>query len=149
MDKTTVEFMCNSRAPADIVNALTKDLDENDIGTSTKTSVTELINATAGILCYLRDKGELKLNFAMLADATTFDGLMALFHRHNIPADVRKPLFVYLRDLPGFPTGGIDIARFDKAEDVLTKYDFTVQRQLEPGLSGVAGFGVSRSRHVV
>ncbi len=129
MDKTTVEFMCGSRGPADIVNALTKELDENDIGTSTKTAVSELINAVAGVLCYLRDKGEMKLNFAALADATTFDGLMALFHRHNIPADVRKPLLTYLRELPGFPVDAIDIKRADKVEDVFAKYDFTVQRQ--------------------
>lgn len=129
MDKTTVEFMCGSRSPGDIVNALTKDLDENDIGTATKTGVVELINSTAGVLVYLREKGEMKMNFQTLADATTFDGLMTLIHRHNIPADVRKPVLVYLRELPGFPIDAVDFARLQKVEEVLAKYDFTVQRQ--------------------
>jgi GNAT superfamily N-acetyltransferase len=129
MDKTTVEFMLGSRAPADIVNSMTKELDENVIGQSTKTQVGELLNATAICLCYLRDQGQMKLTFQALADATTFDGLLNLFHRHNIPEDYRKPILIYLRELPGFPIDALDIKRLDKTEDVLAKYDFTTQRQ--------------------
>jgi GNAT superfamily N-acetyltransferase len=129
VDKAVVEFACQSRGPADVVNALTRDLDENDIGQNTKTAVIELINAVSGVLVYLREKGEMKTNFQTLVDSTTFDGIMTLVHRHNIPEDIRKPLLTYLRELPGFPVDAVDMKRLEKVEDVMPKYDFTVQRQ--------------------
>ena len=108
MDKRTVESLCSIRGTPEIVNILTREIDENDVGQGTKSSLNEMLQVSVSCLVWLRDQGKMKMSFQTIKDSTTFEGMIKLSHNKDVPVDMRKLIQNYLGELPGFNYGAVD-----------------------------------------
>lgn len=108
MDKRTVESLCSVRNTADIVNILTRELDENEVGQADIANVQGLLRAAVECLVWERDQGKRKLSFNCIKEATTLEGLAKLSRKGGASAEMRSNVVTYLKELPGFNYDAVD-----------------------------------------